>query len=100
MHSCGVLTHIHAESGLQYLRARYYEPATGQFVSRDPMLTQTRDPDGYVARGPLNATDPSGELCQHIFGHELGWRDARQYMYHKIHEAEARLNKLQPTRTT
>ena len=24
-------------SGLQYLRARYYDPATGTFISRDPL---------------------------------------------------------------
>jgi len=49
-----------AESGLTYLRARYYDPATTQFISRDPLVALTRSPYGYVAGNPLNATDPSG----------------------------------------
>lgn len=47
-------------SGLQYLRARYYDPATGQFISRDPLNAVTRSPYGYVANNPLNGSDPTG----------------------------------------
>lgn len=49
-----------AESGLQYLRARYYDPGTGVFITRDPIEAQTREPYGYVGGNPLNATDPAG----------------------------------------
>jgi RHS repeat-associated protein len=53
-----------AESGLQYLRARYYDPKTAQFVSVDPLNAVTRSPYGYVGGSPLNGTDPSGlDLC-------------------------------------
>ena len=45
-----------------YLRARYYDPSTGQFISRDPAVAMTREPYAYVNDNPLNATDPSG-LC-------------------------------------
>jgi uncharacterized protein RhaS with RHS repeats len=48
------------ESSLQYLRARYYDPATGQFLSRDPLASLTRSPYGYVGGNPLNGVDPSG----------------------------------------
>jgi len=48
------------ESGLQYLQARYYDPASGQFVTRDPLVAKTRLPYAYVHGDPLNATDPSG----------------------------------------
>jgi RHS repeat-associated protein len=48
------------ESGLFYLRARYYDPVTDQFVSLDPMLASTRNAFGYVADNPLNSTDPTG----------------------------------------
>jgi RHS repeat-associated protein len=48
------------ETGLQYLRARYYDPATGQMLTRDPIGASTRDAYGYAARTPLNASDPSG----------------------------------------
>ena len=49
-----------AETGFQYLRARYYDPATGQFLTRDPIEAQTREPYGYVGGNPLNGTDPTG----------------------------------------
>ncbi len=49
-----------AETGFQYLRARYYDPATGQFLSRDPMEALTRSAYGYVDGNPLNGTDPTG----------------------------------------
>jgi hypothetical protein len=41
--------------------ARYYDPATGQFLTVDPKVASTLSPYGYVAGDPLNATDPSGE---------------------------------------
>ena len=48
------------ESGLIYLLARYYDPTTAQFLSRDAAVASTRSPYGYVGDNPLNATDPSG----------------------------------------
>ena len=51
------------ETGLYYLRARYYDPTTGQFLSRDPLAAQTRSPYGYAFDNPLNATDPNGLDC-------------------------------------
>jgi len=50
------------ESSLYYLRARYYDPATAQFISRDPAVVTTREPYAYVGDNPLNATDPAGLL--------------------------------------
>jgi RHS repeat-associated protein len=49
-----------SETGMYHLRARYYDPATGQFISRDPKLNSTWAPYGYVADNPLNMTDASG----------------------------------------
>ena len=49
-----------AESGLYYLRARYYDPATQQFLTRDPLVAATEQAYNYAAGSPLNATDPSG----------------------------------------
>ncbi|MFF2077438.1 RHS repeat-associated core domain-containing protein [Kitasatospora sp. NPDC058162] len=51
-----------AESGLQYLRARYYDPATAQFLTVDPAVRNTRSTYGYTDGNPLNATDPSGRF--------------------------------------
>jgi RHS repeat-associated protein len=50
------------ETGFQYLRARYYEPATGQFLTRDPLASLTRSAFGYAKSNPLNSADPTG-LC-------------------------------------
>lgn len=49
------------ESGLFYLRARYYDPVTGQLTSLDPALAITRAPYVYVGDSPLDATDPTGQ---------------------------------------
>jgi len=49
-----------SESGFQYLRARYYDPGTAQFLTRDPLVTLTHDPYTYVGGKPLSNTDPTG----------------------------------------
>lgn len=49
-------------SGLIYLRVRYYDPTTAQFVTTDPVVAPTRSPYGYVQGNALNSMDPSG-LC-------------------------------------
>lgn len=45
-------------SGLQYLRARTYDPATGQFLSKDPAAQAPSY--GYAEENPLRLVDPSG----------------------------------------
>jgi RHS repeat-associated protein len=47
--------------GLLYLINRYYEPATGQFLSVDPMLINTQQPYAYADGNPVNLADPNGE---------------------------------------
>ena len=41
---------------------RYYDPATGQFLSVDPLVAATEQPYSYAGNNPVNVTDPSG-LC-------------------------------------
>jgi RHS repeat-associated protein len=48
------------ESSTYWMRARYYDPNTASFLTKDPLVTQTRLPYGYVYGNPVNATDPSG----------------------------------------
>lgn len=43
-----------------YLSARYYDPSTGQFLTRDPLVASTRSAYGYVAGNPLSSIDPTG----------------------------------------
>ena len=51
-----------SESGLQYLRARYYDPSTGRFTQEDSV----EDPNNfgnlylYCGGDPINFVDPSG----------------------------------------
>ena len=48
----------------QDCRARYYNPATGRFLSEDPLGFAGSGPNLYAYAGdsPTNATDPSGEV--------------------------------------
>jgi RHS repeat-associated protein len=50
------------ESGLSYLRARYYDPVTGGFLTVDPAVSSTRSSYGYANGNPITGTDPTG-LC-------------------------------------
>jgi RHS repeat-associated protein len=49
-----------AESGLQYLRARYYDPSMAQFLTKDPLSSSTQTPYAYAGNTPVNAADPTG----------------------------------------
>ena len=48
------------DTGLYYLRARYYDPSTTQFLTRDPLEALTQDAYGYGGGNALNNSDPSG----------------------------------------
>lgn len=47
-------------TGLLYLRARYYDPSTGQFLTIDPLVNKTRLAYAYTPGDPLQAADPLG----------------------------------------
>ncbi len=57
---CANLGHPEGETGLVYMRARYYEPTTGRFISEDPAR------DGvnwylYADGNPVNKVDVEGQ---------------------------------------
>lgn len=61
------------ESGLYYLRARYYDPTVGRFVSEDPIgLSGGLNMYVYVGSNPVNYTDPTG-LDRRICSRPLGF---------------------------
>jgi RHS repeat-associated protein len=53
-----------SETGLYYYRARYYDPATGRFLSEDPWDADSMYEDSnlymYVENNPTNGADPFG----------------------------------------
>ena len=64
-------------SGLQYLRARYYDPANGRFNRLDPFAGNNSDPQSlhkylYAHANPVMNTDPTGRFVFGIVGGVIG----------------------------
>ncbi len=56
-----------------YLRARWYDPATGRFLTRDPypglaVLPATQHSYVYVGNNPVNLSDPGGRFINVVAG--------------------------------
>jgi RHS repeat-associated protein len=49
-------------TGLIYMRARWYDPATAQFISADPAASTSNEIYAYADDDPVNNIDPTG-LC-------------------------------------
>jgi RHS repeat-associated protein len=62
----GFTSHEHLDNiGLIHMGGRVYDPASGRFLSVDPIVggvgdTQAHNPYSYVSNRPLVSTDPSG----------------------------------------
>jgi RHS repeat-associated protein len=55
------------ETGLYYYKARYYNPRLGRFISPDPLVSNSANPQtlnrySYVRNNPLRFRDPTGLL--------------------------------------
>jgi RHS repeat-associated protein len=60
-------------SGLQYLRARYYDPVQGRFLSPDPIKSSPNSSQYlYVGNNPASYIDPSGECRVEIGSRAAG----------------------------
>ena len=66
-----------ADAGLQYNRARWYDPATGRWLSQDPIGFEAGDANlyRYVGNRATTKTDPSG-LAEghHWVPTDVAWR--------------------------
>ncbi|MBW7477851.1 hypothetical protein K0T92_24380, partial [Paenibacillus oenotherae] len=66
-------------AGLQYLRARWYDPSMGQFISKDTYEGQIDNPltmnlYTYVHNNPSKFIDPSGHVVETIVDiASIGW---------------------------
>ena len=61
--------HFDAQAAQQYLRARFYNPATGTFNRLDPFSGNMHDPQSlhkylYVHGDPVNGIDPTGLMIE------------------------------------
>ena len=52
-----------SDTDLIYLRARYYDPGTGQFMSVDGAVAETGAPYAYAGDQPVTGSDPSGNCA-------------------------------------
>jgi RHS repeat-associated protein len=57
-----------SDSDMYYLRARYYDPAIGRFLSQDPLRSLAISPQSlnrypYVGSNPVNRVDPTGMVA-------------------------------------
>ncbi|MEK4516727.1 RHS repeat-associated core domain-containing protein [Paenibacillus sp. FSL H8-0122] len=84
------------ETGLYYLRARYYDPSMGRFLNEDTVEGQITNPLSqnlytYVGNNPLIFSDPSGHsmesdhvLPQHVLNQlaplSAGWEDLQRQL--------------------
>ena len=74
-------------TGLQYNRARYYDPTTGRWTTEDPLGFAAGDTNlyRYVGDNPTNRVDPSGEK---------GWEPLGTWNDHFTDEDKARWCRL------
>jgi RHS repeat-associated protein len=61
-----------ADTGLIYMRARVYDPTTGQFLTVDPAVSVTRAPYNYAGDDPVNETDRTGLEEETLYCSPLG----------------------------
>jgi RHS repeat-associated protein len=71
------------ENGLQYNRARYYNPTVGRFISQDPLGSAGSGINlyRYVNDAPTNATDPSGLVYNPLETEPRGQCEAEKRLY-------------------
>ncbi|WP_214659220.1 RHS repeat-associated core domain-containing protein [Candidatus Formimonas warabiya] len=63
---------LYDQSGFIYLRARYYDPAAGRFITQDTLAGEVDNPlsqnlYAYCGNNPISYTDPSGNMrCNQV----------------------------------
>jgi RHS repeat-associated protein len=62
---------VDPETGYIYLRARYYDPNTAQFLTRDPLTATARSAYAYVDSNPLNRVEPAADGGPPLMGENM-----------------------------
>jgi RHS repeat-associated protein len=75
-----------SDTGLMYLRARVYDPATAQFLSPDPATELTHAPFTYATDDPVNRSDENGlgyepDAAEKDFLHAFAREEKRAYAH-------------------
>jgi RHS repeat-associated protein len=83
-----------SDLGLYYLRARYYNPATGGFLSRDPLDGNAIDPASlhkylYANGDPINGIDPMGResMVSYVISPPMAEGLIEVWALHKVRQA-------------
>lgn len=64
------------EAGHDYYRARYYDPTTGRFLTKDPLGPEAGgdiNPYRYAMNNPVNFTDPMGLKTQVMITYDTAY---------------------------
>jgi RHS repeat-associated protein len=77
------------ENGLYYYRARYYDPAAGIFIGKDPIGFEGRDGNlfRYVRNNPVNLTDPIGLFPGYCGNKNYTWVPDQPYWIFNFNES-------------
>lgn len=74
-------------SGLIYLRQRWYDPVTKQFLSADPLGPMTGGPNQYLYAGgdPINQVDPQGLDFVRVRGGTAEWMVESAWGFNQVY---------------
>lgn len=88
------------ETKLYYLQARYYDPDTARFVSKDPDVgdeddSVTMNGYSYADDNPVMLTDPDGNFAQFLYGGIALYRAYKLYKaYNKVTKTAKKAKKV------
>ncbi len=78
-----------SETGLYYLKARYYDPTTGQFTQEDTVQDDNLQYNlyGYCSANPVLYTDPSGHYKGLSYDRAFGMYERKKTRYLSVNFA-------------